>query len=153
MWIALLPITVLLISGCGGGDASPATTTEASGGALTKAELIEQGDAICAEVYAAAGGLKSEGTEEEVVRQANLYGSMVKRLLALGTPQETEYSYAEYTTVAHELAQIEEAVKLAAGRGDAAALGTAKSGSLSALNSFQGNAGDYGFKDCAEGPS
>jgi hypothetical protein len=154
-WIALLPLVALLIAGCGGGgdDASSAATTATGGSALTKAELIEQGDAICAEVYAATGALNPEGTSKEGARVADLTIDMVKRLLALGTPQETEYDYAEYTVAAKALAQAETEVKLVAERGDAAALRRAESSSLSNLSLFQGNAGQYGFEDCAEGPA
>jgi hypothetical protein len=152
-WIALLLVAALLVTGCGGsGGASPATTT-ANSGALTKAELIQQGDAICSDVYAATAALNPEGTSSEGTRVADLTSDMVKRLLALGIPQETEYSYAEYTTAAHTLAGAAAQVKSAAEGGDAVALRRAEQGSLTALSSFQGYAGQYGFKDCAEGPS
>jgi ABC-type Fe3+-hydroxamate transport system substrate-binding protein len=152
-WIALLSVAALLVTGCGGGseDASSVATTSASGGALTKAELIEQGDAICAKVYAVTGTLNPEGTPEEALRIADLHGGMVKRLLALGTPQETEYSYAEYTTAAHALAQASEEIEFVAEKNDPVALRRSESGSLSTLSMFEGTAGAYGFKDCAEG--
>jgi hypothetical protein len=38
-------VALVVIAGCGGGDAS--STTTASGEELTKAELVAQGDAIC----------------------------------------------------------------------------------------------------------
>jgi hypothetical protein len=154
-WIALLPVAALLVAGCGGGTerSTSGATAEKNGSALTKAELIEQGDAICAKVYAATGALNPEGTSKEGVRVANLLNSMIQRLLALGTPQETEYSYAEYTTAAHALKRAEGEVTLVARRGDPAALRLAESGSLSSLSMFEGLAGQYGFKDCAEGAS
>ncbi len=150
VWIALLPVALLLIGGCGGGggDPSPATTGTSSS-QLTKAQLIEQGDAICAKAYAVRETLDAEGSAEESVHYANLVGQMVKDLLALGVPQETEYNYAEYTNAAHELAAAEVLVKTAAKRGNAEDLRAAESSSLSALSAFQGNAGTYGFEDCA----
>ena len=152
-WVALLPVVVLLIAGCGGGndDPSSAATSGASSDQLTKAELIEQGDAICAKVFAVTETLHSEGTREEAVHFANLHLSMVKDLLSLGVPQETEYAYAEYTNAAHALAGSEVEVKLAAERNDPAALRVVESSSLSTFSLFQVQAGAYGFKECAEG--
>jgi hypothetical protein len=149
-WLALLFVAVLFIVGCGGGsdDPSPATTTEASSGQLTKAELIEQGDAICAKAYAVKETLSAEGTTEEAVRYAKLVGGMVKELLALGVPQETNYDYAEYTNYAHELEEAEAEVERMAKRGNPADLRLAEAGSLSAFSAFQGNAATYGFKAC-----
>jgi hypothetical protein len=152
-WIALLLVAMLLIVGCGGGsgDPSPATTTGASSGQLTKAELIEQGDAICAKAYAVRETLDAEGPTEEAVRYANLMHRMVKDLLALGVPQETNYDYAEYTNYAHELEAAEALVTMMAKRRDAEELRRAESSSLSAFSAFTGNAGTYGLKDCAAG--
>jgi hypothetical protein len=152
-WIALLSATALLLAGCGGGSegTSSVATTSASGGALTKAELIEQGDAICTKVYVVTEALNPEGTTKDALRFADLHSGMVKSLLRLGVPQETEYSYAEYTTAAHAFAQAEAEVKTMVKRGDPAALRRAESGSLSALSMFQGLSAAYGFKECAEG--
>jgi hypothetical protein len=149
-WIASLAVVVLLFAGCGGGgDSSSATTTERGGEALTKAELIEQGDAICAKPLAIRASLNPEGTPEEAVRVASLVTAMVNRLLALGTPKETEYTYAEYTTAAHALVQAETEVKAMAKKGDPVDLRRAESGSLSTFSMFESLAGQYGFTDCA----
>jgi hypothetical protein len=150
-WIAPLLAVALLVVGCGGGsgDPSPSTTTGASSGQLTKAELIEQGDAICAKTYAVTETLSAEGTTAEAVHYATLVGAMVKELLALGVPQETNYDYAEYTNYAHELAAAEAEVKRMAKRGNPADLRLAESGSLSTFSGFTSNAGTYGFKVCA----
>src|SRR5918996_3581474 len=66
--VRLLPFVALLalalpVAGCGGGGgdestAAPVETTEETT-ALTKAELISQGDGICAEVNAAVGTVGS----------------------------------------------------------------------------------------------
>src|SRR4051794_32083255 len=96
---SLLPPTVaclvaaLLLAGCGGGGgedttaAAPATTEETTP-TLSKQELIAQGDAICAEVNAAVGTVVSSEAEsgQQVSQEADLYGGMVERLQALGTP-------------------------------------------------------------------
>jgi hypothetical protein len=157
-WILALPVVALLIAGCGGGgssDSSESTaTTVAAPKALSKAELIEQGDAICAEVNAAVGSVGSSSTENSspASQAADLYSGMVASLNNLGTPQETD-GYAEFSGAAEELAKAEDEVKLASERGDTAGLEAAESNASSALASFQNAAGEYGFKDCSEGPS
>jgi hypothetical protein len=157
-WILALPAAALLVAGCGGGggsDSSESTaTTTAAPVALSKAELIEQGDAICAEVNAAAGSVGSSGTENSspASQAADLYSGMVASLNNLGTPQETD-GYAEFSSAAEELAKAEDEVKLASERGDTAGLEAAESNASSALTAFQNAASEYGFKDCSEGPS
>lgn len=157
-WILALPLAALLIAGCGGGgssDSSESTaTTVAAPKALSKAELIEQGDAICAEVNAAAGSVGSSSAENSspASQAADLYSGMVASLNNLGTPQETD-GYAEFSSAAEELAKAEDEVKLASERGDTAGLEAAESNASEALTSFQSAASEYGFKDCSEGPS
>jgi hypothetical protein len=156
--ILALPVVALLIAGCGGGggdDSSESTaTTTAAPVALSKAELIEQGDAICAEVNAAVGSVGSSSTENSspASQAADLYSGMVASLNNLGTPQETD-GYAEFSSAAEELAKAEDEVKLATERGDTAGLEAAESNASSALTSFQDAASEYGFEDCSEGPS
>lgn len=153
----MLPVAALVVAGCGGGGddstETTATTTSAAPAALSKAELIEQGDAICGEVNAAVG---SAGSGEEgssaTTQVADLYSGMVASLNNLGTPEEKE-GYPEFSEAAEELATAEGEVKLAAEREDTAALETAESNASSALASFQNAASEYGFKDCSEGPS
>jgi hypothetical protein len=157
-WILALPVAALLIAGCGGGgssDSSESTaSTVAAPKALSKAELIEQGDAICAEVNAAVGSVGSSSTENSspASQAAQLYSGMVASLNNLGTPQETD-GYSEFSGAAEELAKTEDEVKLAAERGDTAGLEAAESSASEALTSFQNAASEYGFKDCSEGPS
>jgi hypothetical protein len=157
-WILALPVAALLVAGCGGGggdDSSESTaTTVAAPRALSKAELIEQGDAICAEVNAAVGSVGSSSTENSspASQAADLYSGMVASLNNLGTPQETD-GYAEFSSAAEELAKAEDEVKLASERGDTAGLEAAESSASTALTSFQNAASEYGFKDCSEGPS
>jgi hypothetical protein len=157
-WIFALPVAALLVAGCGGGggsDSSESTaTTTATPTALSKAELLEQGDAICAEVNAAVGSAGSSTTENgsPAAQVADLYSGMVASLNNLGTPQETE-GYAEFSGAAEELAKAEDEVKLASERGDTAGLEAAESNASSALTAFQNAASEYGFKACSEGPS
>jgi hypothetical protein len=156
--IALLPVAALLGAGWGGGgddDSTESTAvTTAAPTALTKAELIEQGDAICAEVNAAVGtvGTSSAETGSPAAQAAGLYSGMVASLNNLGTPQETE-GYTEFSSAAEELAKAQDEVKLASERDDMPSLETAESNASSALTSFQNAASEYGFEDCSEGPS
>lgn len=151
-------MAALLIAGCGGGgddDSTESTAvTTAAPTALTKAELIEQGDAICAEVNAAVGtvGTSSAETGNPAAQAAGLYSGMVASLNNLGTPEETE-GYTEFSSAAEELAKAQDEVKLASERGDTPSLETAESNASSALTSFQNAASEYGFEDCGEGPS
>jgi hypothetical protein len=153
-----LPIVALGIAGCGGGGsdstATTAATTEATTTALSKAELIEQGDAICAEVNAAVGtvGASSAETGSSAAQVADLYSGMVSSLKNLGTPAETD-GYAEFSSAADELSTAEGEIKLASERSDTPGLESAESNASAALSSFQAAAQEYGFEDCSEGPS
>ncbi|HEX3325250.1 MAG TPA: hypothetical protein VHR65_09010 [Solirubrobacterales bacterium] len=155
--LVALPIAALAVSGCGGGSSAPTesapVTTAATTTALTKAALIEQGDAICAEVNAAVGTVGSSSAEASApaAQVADLYSGMVSSLENLGAPQEAD-GYAEFTSAADELATAEGEVKLAADRSDTAGLESAESSASAALSSFQAVAQEYGFKECAEGP-
>jgi hypothetical protein len=155
-----LAALALAIAGCGGGgdettDSTAVTVEEPR--TLSKDELIEQGDAICAEVNAAVGALGSETGEEAAVpdqieKTANLYTGMVERLQDLGAPEGDDGSYAKFMEAAEELAKVEGEVKLAAEREDTVALGEAATEATPALEEFQSQAAIYGFEDCSEGP-
>lgn len=158
--LLILAALALAIAGCGGGgdettDSTAATVEEPT--TLTQDELIEQGDAICAEVNAAVGALGSETGEESAVpdqieKTANLYTGMVERLQDLGTPEGDDGSYAKFMEAAEELAKVEGEVKLAAEREDTAALGEAATEAAPALEEFESQAAIYGFEECSEGP-
>lgn len=150
-------VVAALLAGCGGGSDSTESgpvTTAATTTALTKAELIEQGDAICAEVNAAVGtvGASSAETSSPTAQAADLYSGMIASLKNLGVPQEAD-GYTEFTAAADELATAQGEVKLASERGDTPGLEAAESNASTALASFQEEAQGYGFKECGEGPS
>jgi uncharacterized membrane protein YgcG len=152
-----LALTVLALAGCAGNDgddttapvAAPVETTAA----LSKEELIAQGDAICAEVNAAVGTLASSDATGGATQAADLYGGMVERLVDLGAPSDDTGGYPEFIAAAEGLGQAESDVQLAAERGEDAALVTAETEASSALASFQSAATTYGFEQCGEGPS
>jgi hypothetical protein len=154
----LLAVAALAaLVGCGGGgddttESTAVATTEAA--SLTKADLIAQGDAICAEVNAAVGSAGAVETETEApsTQISTLYVGMVQDIEALGAPEETA-GYAEFSQAAEEFAQVEGEVKLAAEREDSVALAEAETEATAALAQFQSAAETYGFTKCGEGPS
>lgn len=153
--IVAVPLAALALAGCGGGgdDTTETTATETTT-ALTKAELISQGDAICGEVNAAVGAVGASEAEvpEQINEVADLYTGMVERIEALGTPVEAE-GYSELIGAAEELAKVEGEVKLASEREDTLALGEAATKAAPILEEFASVAGDYGLEECSEGPS
>jgi uncharacterized membrane protein YgcG len=150
-------LVVLSVAGCGGGSDSTAstaaTTTEATP-TLSKAELISQGDAICAEVNAAVGSVGTSGAAvpQQVTQVSDLYIGMVDSIQRLGTPAEPA-GYSEFIEAAEELSTVEGEAKLAAEREDTTALGEAATKAAPALEEFETQAGVYGFEDCSKGPS
>src|SRR6187200_3034023 len=156
--LALAALVALLVAGCGGGDETETTTpTVEEPTALTKDELIEQGDGICAEVNAAVGALSSSGTPEDTPadsteKVANLYTGMVERLQDLGAPEGEEAEYADFMGAAEELAKVEGEAKLAAEREDLASMEEKGQEASAALEAFQSQAAIYGFEDCSDEP-
>jgi hypothetical protein len=153
-------LMALLIAGCGGGGSDETETTTPTveePAALTKDELIQQGDGICAEVNAAVGALSGSETPETTPGEssekvANLYLGMVERLQDLGTPDGDEGDYAKFMESAEELAKVEGELKLAAEREDVAALEEKGQEAAAALEGFQSQAAIYGFEDCSDEP-
>lgn len=151
-------LAALVIAGCGGGDETETTTpTVEEPTALAKADLIEEGDGICAEVNAAVGALSSSETTEassaeQTEKVANLYTGMVERLQDLGTPEGDDGSYAKFMEAAEELAKVEGEAKLAAEREDLEAMEEARGEAAVALEEFHSQAAIYGFEDCSEEP-
>ena len=126
--------------------------------ALTKDELITQGDGICAEVNAAVGALSSSETPETTPGEttekvANLYIGMIERLQDLGAPEGEEADYAKFMEAGEELAKVEGEAKTAAENEDTAALEETGQEAASALEGFQSQAAIYGFEDCSAEPS
>ncbi len=157
--LALVALVALLIAGCGGGGdetETTATPTVEEPAALTKDELIEQGDGVCAEVNAAVAALSSSETEsstgEDSEKVANLYIGMVERLQDLGSPEGEEAEYAKFEEATEELGQVEADLKLAAEREDEAALEEKGQEAAPALEEFQTQAAAYGFEECSAEP-
>jgi len=149
-----LSLGALVLAGCGGGDddTTETTATAEAPAALSKAELVSQGDAICAEVNAAVGSVAASESSDETARVADLYVGMVDSLKNLGAPTE-EAGYPELIAAAEELSKVEGELKLAAEREDAAALEEASAAAVPALEEFEDQAGLYGFEECGEEPT
>lgn len=153
-------LVALAIAGCGGGggdETETSTPTVEEPVALSKDELIEQGDGICAEVNAAVGALSGSETPESAPGEstekvANLYVGMIERLQDLGAPEGEEADYAKFMEAGEELAKVEGEAKLAAEREDVAALEEKGQEAAAALESFQSQAAIYGFEDCSDEP-
>ena len=149
-------LAALVVAGCGGGGDATETTAETTEAkpSLTKAELISQGDAICAEVNAAIGsvGASAADTQTQITQTAGLYVNLIDSLLRLGTPQENA-GYSDFIAAAEELAKVEGEVKLASEREDTEALGDAATRATPALEEFQSQAAIYGFEQCSQPPS
>jgi hypothetical protein len=154
--LLVVPLAALAIAGCGGGgdDSTSTEATTETTVALTKVDLISQGDAICGEVNKAVGALAVSGAEvpEQTTQTATLYTGMVDSIKGFGAPDDAA-GYPEFIAAAEELSKAEGEVKLAAEREDTAALGEAASAAAPALEEFEGVAGEYGFEACSEGPS
>ncbi|MDX6635179.1 MAG: hypothetical protein QOF06_1382 [Solirubrobacterales bacterium] len=157
--LILAALAALAIAGCGGGgdETETSTPTVEEPAALTKDELIEQGDGICAEVNAAVGALSGSETSETTAggsteKIANLYTGMVERLQDLGAPEGEEADYAKFMEAGEELAKVEGEAKLAAEREDVAAMEEKGQEAAAALESFQSEAAIYGFEDCSDEP-
>jgi hypothetical protein len=151
-------LAALAIAGCGGGGddtTSTAATTETAV-ALSKDELISQGDAICGEVNKAVGAaevLSGEGEASELATKVSgLYIGMVESIKALGAPDD-DTGYPEFIAATDQLSTAEDEVKLAAEREDTLGLEEATSTASSARAEFESAADEYGFEDCGEGPS
>lgn len=154
--ILLAPLLALAFVGCGGGDDEPsepvaAETSEPA--ALSKQELLAQGDAICAEVNAAIGTIGSTSTEAagQAVQASNLYAGLAERLEGLGAPSDEATGYPQVIAAAKQLAQAESDAALAAERGEDPAAAEAEA--ASALSSFQEAADAFGFDACGQEPS
>lgn len=157
--LSLLALLALAIAGCGGGgdETTDATAQETTAAApsLTKAALITQGDAICAETNAAIGSVGSSAADasSQTSQVAGLYTGMVSNLEQLGEPKEDAAEYANFLEAAEQLARVEGEIKLAAEREDTAALGEAATEAAPLLEEFQTQASIFGFEECSQQPS
>jgi hypothetical protein len=140
-------VLVGLVAGCGGGDE---TTTEGSA-ALTKAEFIKQGDAICGE-----GNDQSEKEAEEFAEDNDFD-------LEKATEEQLEEAVSE-VLVSNLSRQVEELDALAAPEGDEDQVEEIIGSLEDALEEIEGDpslvfqnevlkepgelAGEYGFKVC-----
>jgi hypothetical protein len=155
--LAALLMLAFVVTGCGGGGETSTTTAkkkpEPEVQALSKADFIRQGDAICAEVNTAIGSVGESAAEStsQTTQVANLYVGMVESLQQLGRPAETD-GYSEFMGAAEKLAMVEGEVKKAADAEEVAVLEEASQAAVPAVEEFRSQAAVYGFEACGEGP-
>lgn len=139
---------------CGADDSSDTPTVSGEKSSLSKSELIEQGDAICAEQNAAIGalGLKAEKAEvpDVVEESTDLFIEMIERLQSLGKPAEDDGGYSKFAQATEHFATVEAKVKLASEKEDFRALSEAATEAAPTLEEFRTQAEMYGFKECSE---
>lgn len=157
--VILFALLVAIPAACGGGDdekapdttAAPSTTADETP-ALTREEIIAEGDAICAEVNAAVGGLESTETTPagRLSLRTDLYTGMVERLRGLSTedPELTDVFSA-----GRDLIQASAEAEAAAEAGDTEATVAAETTVQAALEAFRRAASEYGFTECGGEPS
>ncbi len=160
--IVALLILALIAVGCGGAKnegGRPASGETAAAPALSKVELVKQGDAACAEsnrlVKTAEAGSSPRIRADEA---AGFYARMIESLEKLGMPREAG-GYPEFAAAGKELSEAEDAVDMRFEFGkkailaSKAGLASLEESAASALASFRSAAQEYGFEECAQGPS
>lgn len=151
-------LAAALLSACGGGDeeapeaASTELETTAAAPALSKEEIVAEGDAICAEVNAAIGGLESAGATPatQITQRTDLYTGMVERLRGLDSDDP---GLTDVFSAGRDLVQAAAEAEEAAAAGDTEATVAAETTVEAALSAFQGVADAYGFAECGGEPS
>lgn len=155
----LLPVAALVIllglaSGCSGGDdesdaattVTPDAPTESA--AASREEVIDDGDAICAEIYAAVNGLDASSASPSIraSQRADLYEGMVERLRGLNSD---DAALTDLFAAGRDLVAASEMASESASEGDAVATASYEEDVEEALSDFQAAAADFGFTDCA----
>ena len=150
-----IPLVVLVVAGCGGGDDSAPTTiptpTTQTPKQLSKEQFITQGDGFCAEVNAALGGLSGD-SGSDAAQAASLYKGLLEHLRGLGTPDD-DTGLDEFLSAGDDLVSAEEAAAQAAQDNNGTALTSAESDAASAQSAFSSAASSYGFQECGQGPN
>jgi hypothetical protein len=147
----------LLAAGCGDDDSPSETVLTPTSGTpqtVTKADLLSEGDGICAEVNAAVGAVSASAVTDAsslASQRADLYDGMIDSLRALGTPSDDD-GLDQFFDAGDDLVSAERDAELAAQRGDDSGLAEAETEAGSALDSFQSAAEAYGFSECGQPP-
>ncbi len=132
------------------------TPTVEEPAALTKDELIAQGDGICAEVNAAVGALSgSESPEstpsESTEKVADLYVGMVERLQDLGAPEDTKPTTRNSSKPPKSWPRSR-AKRSSPPNAKTSPRSKKRAGSRRGAGKFQSQAAIYGFEECSEEP-
>lgn len=121
---------------------------------VSKAELIERGDAICAKVNRQVKESEGERFEpsEEVDQAVAFYTVMLGELAQLGSPQETD-GYPELMAAAEDLEIAGNAYDIEFETNALKGLPPLRARTVSVLAAFRDAAREYGFEDCSKGAS
>lgn len=166
-WAGRFPAAVVaallfgaLLVGCGGGDdedsgddsAAVVTTSVPDSPTLDREQIIAEGDAICAEVNAAVGGLASTDASPAIQlgQRSDLYTGMVERLRALDSDDP---GLTDVFSAGRDLVQAASEAEAAAMQGDTEATVAAETTVTASLAAFRAAASDYGFTECGGPPS
>lgn len=153
-WIAIG--AVLLLGGgliglvCGGGEAT-----------LTRAQLVEQGDAICAEnnaelarIEQTEGGIDLQDTERAAMAVKRLSApglDTTRRMAELVPDPDGAASYGEFIRLRHRRDELQRQVATALEAGDAEAAGNAQTQALRLYNGpIRDRARLIGFEVCGQ---
>jgi hypothetical protein len=152
----LLAAIALLGAGCGGDDSTPAEPVQDVGDnqsqtALSKNELIAQGDAICGEANAALSALDASTVESDPEVQATqeleITRSELQSLQSLTPPSQSRSVLERFLSALQDQVDALSRRQAAVEQGDDPASAEAEVSSAAA--SAQAAAQDYGFADCA----
>ncbi len=155
MLVVVLGFALFLLSGCGEREDSTTTASE-TGGTMTKAEVIAQGDAACTQSKRKAKPLVNRflsspdlGERAGILRQlASAAEPTVQLLATLRPPPDGRQALDDYVLLASEQIVV---VRRAADRlveGDRASARALLASALEEGAKLQGVARGYGFKVC-----
>jgi len=126
------------------------------GGSVPKAELIAQGDAICAQLNEQTEAIEQPATDdaaavasyfEEVGRVTS---AAVDEIKEIGAPDEDAETYdAMLANFDEGLTKLDETVTAIRAE-DQETAGTALQAAFGAIEEANGHAAEFGFTDCAE---
>ena len=161
--IALLPFVLVVAAGCGGGDSTETVTVGSTGTAppLSKAEYIEQADAICAGFRPKAEALTDEankladqgdsaGAADKLGEAIDVSRAGVEELQSLPKPQGDEAVLNQLDDLRQQALALLERVEDAIRADDISRLDALTSEATSVDDRGDGIATGYGFKTCGQ---
>ena len=143
---------LLLVSACGGGDEETGAPAEAGGDRLSKADFLEQGDAICAGLEADGSQLAPPADEQDYARfiteAVELAQGTRDEFAALSPPEDGEQVKKELLDALDASIESAEGAATAAEGGDTVTAEDLLSQASEQGDAADGPAQDYGFQEC-----